>query len=334
MISNAISIEKAAKAFGDFIAVNGINLEIRKGEIFGMLGPNGAGKTTTINMILGLLKPDSGKITVDGINMVKNPNEGKQHIGIVNQETIVEPELTAEQNILLFGRLYHVDEKTLEKRVDELLGLAELMDFKYKYAGTFSGGMQRRLAIVKSMVHKPDILLLDEPTTGLDIQNRVKLWELLKQINERDKITVLLTTQYLEEADALCNRIAIIDHGNVIASGTPAQLKQSMGKGSIIEVSVERDTMQEADKALRDAGFETKALGNKITVTVSGESMKKLDKIMKLFELKGISIESISMHEPTLDDVFLKLTGKSMRDAATENTSGRAAAVARKGGFM
>jgi ABC-2 type transport system ATP-binding protein len=313
---SAIVLHKLLKRFNDFTAVNGIDLEIKKGEIFGLLGPNGAGKSTTINMILGLIKPTSGSITVEDIDMINKQELGKAHIGIVSQETLIEPELTAAQNIVLFGRLYHVSENKIDEKVDELLNLAELTDFKDKYAGTFSGGMQRRLAVVRALVHDPDIILLDEPTNGLDVQNRVKLWELLRHINETRNVTVLITTQYLEEADNLCNRIAIIDHGKIIALGTSSQLKQSIGKGNVIDISANKELIPRIEKLMKDMGLESaKGTGNKVMANIGTDPMKKINKLLGILEKNKIHIDGISMHEPTLDDVFLKLTGTSMRDA-------------------
>ena len=217
----AIQIENLVKKFGDLTAVNNIDLKIKKGEIFGLLGPNGAGKSTTINMILGLLSPTSGKISVNGIDMLREPEKAKGQIGIVTQEPVVEPELTAEDNLMIFGRLYQIPKEELQEDIDFALKLSDLEGFRKAYAGTFSGGMKRRLETAKALMHAPQILLLDEPTTGLDVQNRTKIWDLLRKINREQNVTILMTTQYLEEADQLCNRIGKIDQGKLIALGTP-----------------------------------------------------------------------------------------------------------------
>ena len=195
MSEYAVEIENLVKRFDKLVAVNGISLKIKKGEIFGLLGPNGAGKSTTINMILGLLEPTSGRVTVDGVDMRKNSLQARNDIGIVTQETVVEPELTAEQNLMIFGKLYHIPDSQLPKDIDFALDLADLKGFRNSYAGTFSGGMQRRLETAKSLMHAPKLILLDEPTTGLDIQNRTKIWNLLRDINKKQNVTILLTTQ-------------------------------------------------------------------------------------------------------------------------------------------
>ncbi len=331
MADYAIELSNVTKKFGDFVAVNNISLKIEKGEIFGLLGPNGAGKSTTINMLLGLLTPTSGKIIVEGKDLSRHTNEVKKDIGLVMQETIVEPELTAEQNLRLFARLYHVPEDEIEDRIDFLLDLAGLRDFKKAYAGTFSGGMKRRLETVKSLIHDPKILILDEPTTGLDIQNRTKVWELIKRINRENKVTILMTTQYLEEADEVCNRIGIIDHGKIIALGTPTELKHKIGKGSIIEIAAERQKLEEVAKLLKKETGETPSIsGDKVEVSISGDHVRTMQKVLNALTSSGIQVNGISMHEPTLDDVFLKLTGTSLRDSASETVQSARAMLMRR----
>ncbi|MDE1857330.1 MAG: ATP-binding cassette domain-containing protein [Candidatus Micrarchaeota archaeon] len=317
MSEYAIDVEHLAKKFGDFEALKGVTLRISKGEIFGLLGPNGAGKSTTINILLNLMDPTSGRVFVEGVDMTKEPNKAKGKIGLVTQETIIEPELTAEQNLRLFGRLYHMDEKDIDKKIDFLLALAQLTEFKKVYAGNFSGGMKRRLDTVKGLIHDPEILILDEPTTGLDIQNRLRIWELLKRINKERGVTILMTTQYLEEADAVCNRIAIMDHGKVVAMGTPSQLKQSMGRGSIIEVSAEKDALATIERILKkETGREPTLQGSRVSVSVEKDPAKALGRVITAMEKGRVKFDSVSIHEPTLDDVFLKLTGSSLRDSA------------------
>ena len=313
-MDNIIEVKNLVKKFGDLTAVNGVTLQIKKGEIFGLLGPNGAGKSTTINMLLGLMKPDSGSVFVNGVDMQKNPNKGKERLGVVTQETVVEPELTAEQNLSIFGRLYHVPKEKLAKKIDFLLDLADLKSFSKSYAGTFSGGMKRRLETVKALVHDPDILFLDEPTTGLDIQNRTKVWTLLKQINKERDVTILMTTQYLEEADQVCNRIGIIDHGKLIALGTPAELRQKIGLNNVIEVSVDREDLQKISQAFKKLGLEPEIASNKVVASVKGDAVGTMEKLIKAVIATGVKIQSVSLHEPTIDDVFLKLTGSAVRD--------------------
>ena len=314
----AIEIDKLVKKFDTLTAVNDVTLKIKKGEIFGLLGPNGAGKSTTINILLGLLPPTSGKVFVEGIDMQKDPDKAKQEIGVVTQETVVEPELTAEQNLMIFGKLHHISASELQKNINFALDLSGLKDFKNSLAGTFSGGMKRRLETAKALMHAPQVLLLDEPTTGLDIQNRTQIWNLLRQINKEQNVTILMTTQYLEEADQLCNRIGIIDHGRLIALGTPAELRKQIGMSSIIEVSADKADLQKVAALFKRAGLEPQVLTNKVTAAAGNKAVEKMEKLAKTLASGKIVIHNISMHEPTIDDIFLKLTGSSARDAAGE----------------
>ncbi len=331
MGENAIEIESLVKNFDKLVAVNNLNLNIKKGEIFGLLGPNGAGKSTTISMILGLLEPTSGRVLVNGVDMKKYPERARNEIGIVTQETVVESELTAEQNLMIFGRLYHIPPSELQKDIDFALDLADLTNFRNSYAGTFSGGMKRRLETAKSLMHAPKVLLLDEPTTGLDIQNRTKIWNLLRKINKEQNITILLTTQYLEEADQLCNRIGIIDHGKLIALGTPSELRQKIGMDNIIEISADKDDLQKVAAVFRKVGLEPQILTNKITAPGGRNATEKIEKLLKAITASKIKISNISMHEPTIDDVFLKLTGSEVRDTEGEFTSARGNMMMRRG---
>ena len=330
MAEYSVEIQHLVKRFGNLTAVNDINLNIEKGEIFGLLGPNGAGKSTTINMILGLLQPTSGRVLVNGINMREDPYKAKNQIGICTQETVVESELTAEQNLMIFGKLYHIPEPELHKDIDFALELASLKEFRHSYAGTFSGGMKRRLEISKSLMHAPQVLLLDEPTTGLDVQNRSQIWDLLRKINREQDVTVLMTTQYLEEADQLCNRIGIIDHGKLIAMGTPAELRQKIGMSNIIEISADKENLPKVAKAFEKVDLEPKILGNKVTASGGGNPTKNIEALIKEISAMKIQIHNISMHEPTIDDVFLKLTGSEVRDTTGEYKSDRAM-VGRRG---
>jgi ABC-2 type transport system ATP-binding protein len=327
----SIILENVTKKFGDFTAVDNISLKIKKGEFFGLLGPNGAGKTTTINMIMGLLDPTSGRIIIEGIDTKKDIKKIRQMIGFVSQETIVETELTAMDNIRLFGRLYHVPEDIIEQRGRELLRLVELEKFSNTYAGMMSGGMQRRLAVAKALIHEPKILVLDEPTTGLDVQNRVNFWNLLEKINKEKEITILLTTQYLEEADRLCQRIAIIDHGKVVALGTPSELKKSISKGSLLDVSADENNLKKAfEFARKFFKQEPKLQGDRFSVAVDGEALDIMNKFVRELESKGIEVISVSLHQPTLDDVFIKYTGSSLRDNISNDAISRSTLARRR----
>ncbi|MGI0100468.1 MAG: ABC transporter ATP-binding protein [Candidatus Micrarchaeaceae archaeon] len=317
---NIIEIKKVVKRFGDLTALDGIDLNIKEGEVFGLLGPNGAGKTTLLNVILGLLKQTSGTIYINGLNNMEHINKIKQSIGLMTQETVVENELSARQNLELFAELYQVDPAIEKKRVKEALIEADLLNFADKKAGTFSGGMKRRLELVKSMIHEPPILILDEPTTGLDVQNRNQLWVKIGDLNKKG-ITIILTTQYLEEADALCERIAIIDHGKIKAIGTASELKAMVSTGNVLEIVAKWDDINGIVKLLKKYGVEPIVKGDRITASLGSNSSKLFRKITNSIDDEKISVLAISTHLPTLDDAFIMLTGSQIRDSTSEDAA-------------
>ncbi len=322
-MADIIKIENLTRKFGDFTAVNNISLSIKEGEIFGLLGPNGAGKTTTINMLLTLLIPTSGKIYIDGFELAENHERAKQLMGLMTQETVVEADLTAWQNLDLFAHLYHIPEKEQAKRIYEALQEADLTNFRDKKAGTFSGGMQRRLGLVRAMLQEPKILLLDEPTTGLDVQNRSTMWTRIRELNKKGT-TILLTTQYLEEADELCDRLGIIDHGKLIALGTPSEVKRIAGSGKVLEITVNLQDVQKVVSLLKTKfGLNATARTEKITAVLEKDKEDEFASISAMLERQKIPVLSIGLHLPTLDDVFIKLTGAGMRDASGEMQGGR-----------
>jgi ABC-2 type transport system ATP-binding protein len=306
------------KKFGDFVAVDDVNFKVKEGEIFGFLGPNGAGKTTTINMLCTLMLPTSGRANVAGYDVSKNSNEIRENIGVIPQESVLENALTAKENLEFYAQLYHLPKKQYEEAITRLLKLVELDDRANSLVGTFSGGMKRRLEIAKALIHSPKILFLDEPTIGLDPQTRRSIWEYIKELNQARKVTVFITTHYLEEADFLCDRVAIIDHGKIQAINTPAKLKENLVKGSIIDLHVSegRDRFV---KYLQESGFKPQLMNeNSIRILVS-QGKKTIPQLFKTAENMKIEIETISMHEPSLEDVFIHYTGKAIRD----DTEGR-----------
>ena len=322
-MGDIIRIENLVKRFENLTAVDSISLGVKGGEIFGLLGPNGAGKTTIINMMLTLLIPTSGRIFIDGIDLHKNHEKTKRLMGLMTQETVIEADLTARQNLDLFARLYHIPENEINGRIKEALQEADLMQFADSKAGAFSGGMQRRLGLVKAMIQRPKILLLDEPTTGLDVQNRSTMWERIKELN-KNGTTIILTTQYLEEADQLCDRLAIIDHGKVIAIGTPSEIKKIAGSGKIFEAVVKQEETAKVVSILKSKfGISAMAKGDKVTAVLDKNSEQEFTRISATLNKEKITILSIGMHLPTLDDVFIKLTGQGMRDAVGEMRGGR-----------
>ncbi len=304
--------------------MNDISLAVKDGEIFGLLGPNGAGKTTTINMLLTLLTLTSGRIIIDGMDLAKNHAKAKQLMGMMTQETVVEADLTGRQNLDLFTRLYHLPKKLADKRIQDALEEADLVDFADVKSGTYSGGMQRRLGLVKAMIQEPKILVLDEPTTGLDVQNRSTMWERIRELNKRGT-TIILTTQYLEEADTLCDRLAIIDHGKNIALGTPSEVKRIAGSGRILEIVVRVDEASRVASLLKSR-FDIIATvkGDRVRAVLEKGKESEFTKISAMLDREKFTVFSVGTHLPTLDDVFMKLTGTGMRDAAGAMTGGRA----------
>ncbi len=326
MAKNILEIRGLVKRFGDFTAVNGIDFEIKEGEIFGILGPNGAGKTTTINMILGLLKPTSGTIVVNDIDITRgHGNEVKTMMGLMTQETVVDGDLTAYDNLEIAAQLYHVPKDKIPQKIKEALDEAELTQFSNRAAGTFSGGMQRRLALVKAMVQDPKLLILDEPTTGLDIQNRVSMWGHIKDL-VKGGVTIILTTQYLEEADVLCDRIAIIDHGKIKAIGTASELKRMVGTGRMLEMIFEDSSHAQHGAEVIRSHFKVSATvkDDRVDAVIEKWDPRILTEVLSALDRKKIEVSSVNVHFPTLDDVFIKLTGSGMRDSASESyTSAR-----------
>ncbi|MBN2121783.1 ATP-binding cassette domain-containing protein [Candidatus Micrarchaeota archaeon] len=306
----SIKVEKLTKSFGDFTAVNDVSFSIGKGEVFGLLGPNGAGKTTTISMLATLLPATSGKAEIEGKSITSDQDGVRKSIGIVFQDQSLDDELTAYENMDLHGRLYRMEGKLRKERALELLKLVELEGRKDDLVKTFSGGMRRRLEIARGLLHRPKVLFLDEPTLGLDPQTRNKLWEYIAQLNEAQKITVILTTHYMEEADRLCNRIAIIDRGKIIAVGTPSELKEGIG-GDVITVKSENPEGVYARLSKEKWVKRIEKHDGSVTVNLANAE-KHIAGMVKM--LDGLEISTLSVHKPTLEDVFLHFTGRTIRE--------------------
>ncbi len=307
-----IKVKNLVKKFGDFTAVNGINFEVEEGEIFGLLGPNGAGKTTTLSMLATLLEITTGEAYVNDFDVATKRDEVRKSIGIVFQDPTLDDELTAYENLDFHGRLYGVPLAEREKKIAELLKLVELESKKNLLVKNFSGGMKRRLEIARSLLHEPKVLFLDEPTLGLDPQTRNKLWEYIKNLNKKKGVTVILTTHYMEEADSLCNRIAIIDHGNIIISGSPDDLRDQIG-GDVITVETEDGVkLEKVIKGCKGCKS-VKHHDGSVTINVDNAS-KKISEIVELVNHNKIKATSFVMHKPSLEDVFLHYTGKTIRE--------------------
>lgn len=307
-----VTVKNITKKFGSLTAVDHISFDIREGEIFGLLGPNGAGKTTTISMLSTILRPTSGEASINGFNVIKNPNQVRHSIGIVFQDQSLDDQLTAYENMDLHARLYNVPIWERKKRIDELLDLVGLKDKKKNLVKTFSGGMRRRLEIARGLLHHPKVLFLDEPTIGLDPQTRNYIWDYIRKLNKEKKVTIILTTHYMDEADKLCNRVAIINKGKIVATGTPKSLKEKIGGDVITIVSKQHNKIH-----LKIKSFpwikNIKEHDGSITINLQN-SEKHIAEIIKTAEKERIPIDSISMHEPTLEDVFLHFTGKTISE--------------------
>jgi ABC-2 type transport system ATP-binding protein len=309
----AITVRDLAKNFGEVRAVRGVSFEVAAGEVFGFLGPNGAGKTTTINMLCTLAKPTSGGAKVAGYDVVRERDDVRRHIGLVFQDPTLDGYLTAAQNLRLHADLYGVQSDLVAPRMRQVMEMVGLWDRKDSPVATFSGGMRRRLEIARGLMHSPRVLFLDEPTIGLDPQTRHSIWGYIRELKEREEITIFMTTHYMDEAE-WCDRIAIMDHGQIVALDDPETLKAGVGRDRI---TIHTGDDQAAIAALRER-FEIEAGISEGAVTfgvLSGEEF-----VPRLFAESGITIRSVSISRPTLDDVFMSYTGTSIRDAEEDQS--------------
>jgi ABC-2 type transport system ATP-binding protein len=314
MSEDVIKAEGLTKVFNhNLVAVDHINFSVKHGEIFGFLGPNGAGKTTTINMLITVLKPTEGRASILGYDIAKQNNDVRNAIGVVPQEYTADEDLTGYENILLCADLYGIPRQISKKRANELLELVELTAFKDKKVQTYSGGMRRRLELACGLINRPKVLFLDEPTLGLDVQTRTATWNYVHMLKKEFGMTLFMTTHYLEEADALCDRIAIIDHGKIVVVGTPEELKESLG-GDIITLAIQKDVdIAGLIKKIEHVKEVKKGNGTYIIKSEDGEVTAPL--IIEALRREGHVVTKLSLTKPTLDEVYLQYTGKSMRDA-------------------
>ena len=310
-----IETKSLTKSFGDVIAVNNISFSVEKGEIFGFLGPNGAGKSTTMMIFTTLLKPTSGQALICGFDVMTNAKQVRQSIGYVQQETTVDEYLTGRENLLLQAKLNHIPKNEINNRIDEVLELIELSDKQHKSVVTYSGGMRKRLDIAGGLLHRPKVLILDEPTVGLDIQTRRKIWEYIKKIHDEFEMTIFLSTHYMEEADQLCDRIGIIDGGKIQVIDSPKNMKNAMGNEVISIILEEKENHDHFLSELKKIEFVKKINedGSKLTLFASNGT-EVIPKIFRISSELKIKITSISLTEPTLDDVFISYTGHEIRD--------------------
>jgi ABC-2 type transport system ATP-binding protein len=311
-----IAVEKLKKYYKDVKAVDGISFEVNSNEVFGFLGPNGAGKTTTIKMLVTLLKPTEGTAKIAGYDIKKDPDKVRNSVGIVFQDPALDDRLTGKENLDFHARMYGMKKEQREKRIKEVLRLVDLEEKANTLIKYYSGGMKRRLEIARGLMHFPKILFLDEPTLGLDPQTRRSVWDYIKNLNEKEKITIFLTTHYMEEADYLCNRVAIIDYGKILVIDKPSKLKSQIGK-DVITISCSNTKC--ADILKREKWVESiKVHDSNITIGTK-EIEKKLPIIVRIAERNNIEIKSIDIRKPTLEDVFLYYTDRKIRDQEAGN---------------
>ena len=313
----SIETNSLLKEFGKVKAVDNISFKIEEKEIFGFLGPNGAGKSTTMMILTTLLKPTSGKALVAGFDVLTQAKKVRENIGYVQQETTVDEFLTGRENLTLQARLNHMPKNIAEKRIDEILELIELSDKQNQPVVTYSGGMRKRLDIAGGLLHMPKILFLDEPTVGLDIQTRRKIWEYLKKIHDEFQMTIFLSTHYMEEADKLCDRIGIIDYGQIQVIDSPQAMKDSLGNEVITFSTFNEKPDSTLIAQLKEIQLVTEITSNEDLITVyTNKAIQVVPQIFQVSSALDIKIKTLSISQPTLDDVFISYTGHELRDDA------------------
>ena len=316
---DAIVAEDLHKAYNDVQAVDGLSFNVRDGEVFGLLGPNGAGKSTTVRILTTLTRPDSGHAQVAGEDVVRNPNGVRRATGYVAQQSGVDPEATGRENLLLQGRIHSMSGEPLRKRVDELLELVGLADAADRVTRGYSGGMKRRLDIALGLVHRPRVLFLDEPTTGLDPEARAALWVEVERLAQQESLTILLTTHYLEEADRLAQRVAIVSQGKIVVEGTPEDLKRGLqGESVSVELQDVDGRLAEAERVVAQIAGDVLTDGNLLRARVPNGA-QAIPVILGALDDAGIAVASVTTARPSLDDVYLHYTG---RDFAREDQEG------------
>jgi ABC-2 type transport system ATP-binding protein len=321
-MNSIIQVNSLTKRYRDVTAVDHVSLDVGEGEIFSLLGPNGAGKTTMINMLTTIVAVDEGNAVVAGHDVKTKPGDVRNCIGVLPQEVTLDGELKGIENLLFSAKLHHVPDNTAKSRTIELLKLVELENAADKRVSTYSGGMKRRLQLIAALIHEPKILFLDEPTVGLDIQTRTRIWDYIKHLNEQNKLTIFMTTHYLEEADYLSGKVAIMDHGIIKISGSPTELKESL-HGDILTFEVAEGTSDLTDFL---GGLDTV---KDVTRSGTGYRLKlpnvetALPEIITGIASKGLKIKATSFSKPTLDQVFLEVTGRSMRDSQEQGANDR-----------
>ena len=311
----AIQVEHIVKKYGDFTAVNDVSFNVNEGEIFGLLGPNGAGKSTLIRMMTTLIPITAGRAFIAGHDVAKEPDAARRLIGVIPQALTSDLDLTVEENLTIYAKLYDVPAKERKRSIDELLGLVDLAKWRDAQTKTLSGGMRRRLEIARGLVHHPKIFFLDEPTTGLDPVSRVAVWEMLGNIKSQRQLTILITTHYMDEADRLCDRIAIVDHGKLVALDAPMALKASVPGSNVIEAQFENPP-EDWEQRLHTLDDVTSVQheGAGMYRILTGNGSRTTTELVEMAVEAGIAVKSLSVQNTTLDDVFVHYTGRQLRD--------------------
>jgi ABC-2 type transport system ATP-binding protein len=312
---NAIEVSHIVKKYGDFTAVDDVSFQVKEGEIFGLLGPNGAGKSTLIRMMTTLIPITAGFARVAGHDVSKEPNEARRAIGVIPQAMTSDIDLTVQENLSIYAKLYDVPAKRRQEAIDELLETVDLTKWRDAQTKTLSGGMRRRLEIARGLVHSPKIFFLDEPTTGLDPVSRVAVWEMLTNIKSKRKLTVLITTHYMDEADRLCNRIAIVDHGKLVALDTPEALKASVPGSNVIEVQFDNSPPDWEQRLHALSGVTSvQHEGAGMYRVLTGNGSRTTTELVELAVSASVPVRTLSVQNTTLDDVFVHYTGRQLRD--------------------
>jgi ABC-2 type transport system ATP-binding protein len=311
----AIDVRNIVKKFGDFTAVKGITFQVDEGEIFGLLGPNGAGKSTLIRMLVTLLPPSAGTAVINGFDVVKESDGVRHSIGVIPQAMTSDLELSVEENLIIFAKLYGVPRQKRERLIDDLLESVELTQWRDAQVKNLSGGMRRRVEIARGLVHEPRIFFLDEPTTGLDPVSRVNVWEMLEKIKRERDLTILITTHYMDEADKLCDRIAIVDHGELKALDSPLKLKASIPGKNSLEVSFSAAPPDWEERLRKLPEVESVSAHENIFRIATGNGPGTTLALMEMAAAAGVTVHSLSVQSTTLDDVFVHYTGRALRDA-------------------
>ncbi|MDR3724843.1 MAG: ATP-binding cassette domain-containing protein [Terracidiphilus sp.] len=311
----AIDVRNVVKRYGDFEAVKDVSFNVKEGEIFGLLGPNGAGKSTTIRMMTTLIPITAGSVVVAGCDVARDADAVRRVIGVIPQALTSDPDLTLDENLSIYAKLYSVPRAERKKNINEVLEAVDLTKWRDAQVKTLSGGMRRRLEIARGLVHNPRIFFLDEPTTGLDPVSRIAVWEMLDNLRRTRNLTMLLTTHYMEEADKLCDRIAIVDHGTLVALGTPLELKQSVPGANVVEVHFENERTEWPERLKKlecVTGVQAESAGFYRVLSSSGS--RTTMRLVEMASALGEDIRSLSVQNTSLDDVFVHYTGRQLRD--------------------